>query len=196
MAFPTLFPDGSGDPTNPSTHRNVHFHEKIKHLLKFAEKKNGKWHYRFANHLRFPYWALKMIQRKRTPDQCSIYLKQNPGDAHLTFDELRQMAFGDNSANLLSQMSRYVANIPGTASYWHKIREDLKATITHVGPPTFFFTFSAADMHWPELHSLFGAPAGQIDPQERRFNVINNPHIVDWFFTHRLDKFIYKILVV
>ena len=65
MAFPTLFPDGKGDPTNQVLLRDVSFHERIKHLLKFAEIIDGKWVYRFANHPRFSYWAFNMIQRKR-----------------------------------------------------------------------------------------------------------------------------------
>ena len=37
LAFPALFPDGKGNPTNPCLHRDVPFNERIKHLLKFAE---------------------------------------------------------------------------------------------------------------------------------------------------------------
>ena len=37
MAFPTLFPDGKGDPTNQGLLRDVSLQERIKHLLKFAE---------------------------------------------------------------------------------------------------------------------------------------------------------------
>ena len=33
MAFPTLFPDGKGDPTNQALLRDVPLHERIKHLL-------------------------------------------------------------------------------------------------------------------------------------------------------------------
>jgi hypothetical protein len=61
------------------------------HLLKFAEIIDGKWVYRFANHHRFSYWAFNMIQRKRILQQSGIFLKQNPGGAHLTIDELREM---------------------------------------------------------------------------------------------------------
>lgn len=61
MAFPTLFPDGKGDPTCPNLNRDVPFNSAIKHLLKFGEFKNGQWNYRFANHPRFSYWALNMI---------------------------------------------------------------------------------------------------------------------------------------
>lgn len=56
LAFPTLFPDGKGDPTNPCLHRDVPFNERIKRLLKFAERTvNGKFYFRFASHPRFSY---------------------------------------------------------------------------------------------------------------------------------------------
>lgn len=43
MAFATLFPDGKGDPTNQALLRDVSLLERIKHLVKFAEKVDGKW---------------------------------------------------------------------------------------------------------------------------------------------------------
>jgi predicted nucleotidyltransferase len=47
-----------------------------------------------------------MIQRKRILQQSGIFLKQNPGEAHLTIDELREMA-ASNSANVfMSKVSR------------------------------------------------------------------------------------------
>ena len=72
------------------------------------------------------------------------------------------------------------------------MKEDLKAIVTSVGTPTFFFTFSSADMHWPELHSLFYDSDSEVNcsSQERRQNVIDNPHIVDCFFTQRLESFV------
>ena len=56
MAFPTLFPVGKGDPTNPSLRRDISFSEKIRHLIKYGEKKGNRWTYRFASQPRFPYW--------------------------------------------------------------------------------------------------------------------------------------------
>ena len=41
MAFPCLFPDGKGDPTDPSLHRDITLSAKIQHLIKFAEFFNG-----------------------------------------------------------------------------------------------------------------------------------------------------------
>ena len=194
MAFPTLFPDGKGDPTNQGLLRDVPLQERIKHLLKFAEIIDGKWVYRFAKHPRFSYWAFNMIQRKRILQQSGIFLKQNPGEAHLTIDELREMAASNNANVFMSKVSRYVGNIAGTNAYWNRVREELKAIITSVGAPTLFFTFSSADMHWPELHALFNADTdnelGNSTSEARRQNVINNPHVVDWFFTQRLESFV------
>ena len=190
LAFPTLFPDGRGDPTDPALVRNVTFHDRVKHLIKFGEYIDGKLIYRFANHPRFAYWALNMIQRKRVLEQGSVFLKQNPNEAHLTIDELREMAENNNSNQLMSKLTRYVGNIPGTNAYWHRVKEDLKAIVTHEGAGTIFFTFSSADMHWPELHDLLTSPSENTTSQQRRQNVIDNPHIVDWFFTERLESFV------
>ena len=85
-------------------------------------------------------------------------------------------------------MSRYLSNITGSNSYWHKAKEDLKAITSHVGAPTFFFTFFSADMHWPELHVLFSSSPSEITPERRQQNGIDNPHITDWFFTQRLEN--------
>ena len=129
-----------------------------------------------------------MIQRKRMLQQASVFIKQNPGEAHLTAEELRDLADTNNGSALLSKVFRYAANITGTPSYWHKVRSDLKAIITQVGPPTFFFKFSAADMHQPELHALFD-DHGDTTSETRRNNVIDNPHIVDYFLPNELTVF-------
>ena len=165
MAFPTLFPDGKGDPTNSSLMQEVSLADRVKRLIKFAENKNGKWLYRFASHPRFAYLAFNMIQRKRILQQTGVFLKQTPGEAHLTNEELQEMAASNNTNAFISKISRYVSNITGSNAYWHKNKEDLKPIITNSGPPTFFFTFSSADMHWPELHALFSTSADQNLPE-------------------------------
>ncbi|CAB4008890.1 Hypothetical predicted protein [Paramuricea clavata] len=62
-----------------------------------------------------------MIQRKRISQQSGIFLKQNPGEAHLTTDELCEMAASNNANVLMSKVSRYVGNIAGTNAYWNRI---------------------------------------------------------------------------
>ena len=41
MAFPTLFRNGTGDPSYMATMRAATLGEKVKHLIKFAENIDG-----------------------------------------------------------------------------------------------------------------------------------------------------------
>lgn len=45
-------------------------------------------------------------------------------------------------------------------------------------------------MHWPELHDLLSNPVNGSSTENKRQNVINNPHIIDRFFTQRLESFV------
>ena len=61
MSFPTLFPDGKGDPTNNATIYNTSdkikevFALKLNHLIRFGENLDRKWVERFASDFRFGY---------------------------------------------------------------------------------------------------------------------------------------------
>ena len=192
VVFPTLFPDSKGDPTNSGTKRDVTFGEKIKHLIKFGEKKDEKWRYRFAAHPRFAYWAFNMLQRHRMLSQGSIFLKQNPEESRMSVEELKEMLHSKSYAGVMSTlMHNNATNVTGSDAYWHKAKDDLKAIISKVGPPTVFFTLSCAEYHWPEFHHLFeNKTIEELSPTERQSNVLQNPHILDWLFTERTDRFV------
>ncbi len=195
MAFPTLFPDGKGDPTNNAIVLDTGkspteaFANKLKHLIKFAEKCNNKWVYRFAAHPRFAYWAFNILYRKRILGQGSFFLKQNPSEANLSLNDLKSMLLSKSYGTLMSKIMHYGKNITGTNAYWNQARDDLRAIIHQKGPPTIFWTLSCADFHWPEFHQLL-CPNSNISDSERRENVINNPHLLDWFFTERTERFV------
>ena len=97
LAFPSLFPDTKGDPTYLSLQREVasneteSLSEKIKQLFKFAKQKGNQWYSRFAPHPRFTFWAYNMLYRRRRLGHGNIYIKQNPGDANLTLNELHEI---------------------------------------------------------------------------------------------------------
>ena len=70
-------------------------------------------------------------------------------------------------------------------------KKDLRATIAQVGPTTIFFTLSCAEYHWPEFHNLLSNDhCGNITPKLRQEYVLDNPHLIDWFFTERTDRFV------
>ena len=41
-----------------------------------------------------------------------------------------------------------------TRSFWHKSRNELTYMISQLGCPTLFFTLSATDTKWPDLHVI------------------------------------------
>ncbi|RMZ93574.1 ATP-dependent DNA helicase pif1, partial [Brachionus plicatilis] len=96
----------------------------------------------------------------------------------------------DGSAEqLLRRMTPYSANITGSNAYWFQRRSELESTFEQKKPATVFFTFSYADNYWEDLHRLL--PGGfSTDPKKRYFNVLNNPHLVDWYFGIRLNEFL------
>ena len=194
MAFPCLFPDGKGDPTNLLLVRDISNNEteafslKLKLLMKFVELIDGKWHYRFASHPRFGYWAYNMLFRKRLLGQGNFYIKQTRRNTHPDLDELREMARNRDGHRLMSILMHYAKNVTGTNAYWNQQKNNLKAIISQKGAPTIFWTLSCAEFHWPEFHALFDQNNTQCNSAIT--NVIKNPHILDWFFTERVESFL------
>ena len=126
LAFPTLFPDGKGDPTCLSNLREISSNElesfalKLVHLLKYGEMKDGKWHYRFASHPRFAYWAYNMLYRKRLLSRGNLYVKDNPNDVDFTLEEFNEMLSENGSErcnNMLSTIFYYSKDLTGSNSY-------------------------------------------------------------------------------
>lgn len=152
MAFPTLFPRGTGDPTCPSCHHAVTLTEAFKHLIHYADAIGGQNYWRFASHPRFPYWALNMKMRHQLLSQSNVYLQQHPTDAELTVEDLQDMiARGVDAQHLMNRLQRYAAKIQGSNQFWYQKHQELRALFDQKGPPTLFWTVSSADIHWPAL---------------------------------------------
>jgi hypothetical protein len=86
-------------------------------------------------------------------------------------------------------MSTYSANITGSDAFWNRRRTELQATFEQKAMATIFFTFSYADNHLVDLHRLM--PGKKSTTKTERYkNVLNNQHLVDWYFSTRLNKFL------
>lgn len=90
------------------------------------------------------------------------------------------MVHSNSYTSLIKNIQYYAKNISGTNSYWYQLKEQLKATLQQIGTPTIFWTLSCAELHWPEFHALFGDVKNDYNTYKK--NVINEPHIFDWFF--------------
>ena len=194
ISFPSLFPDAKAKLTNSGTVRNISENEtesfalKIKHLIKFGEKINNVWKYRFASHPRFSYWAYNILYRKRLLGQGNFFIKQNPGEAALLIEELHSMLTTGNHSEIMTKLMHYTKNVTGTNAYWNQVKQQLRTTINQVGSPTIFWTLFCADFYWPEFHSFFSGNNPTSD--ELRQNVIANQHILTWLFTQSTEHFV------
>jgi hypothetical protein len=86
-AFPTLFPTGAGDFLG-QRQIQVTIGNYFKHLMMYDDS-------RFAKHPRFRFFALNTEMRWRALQTGRVYVKQHPGDAQLSLDELRDIWLGD-----------------------------------------------------------------------------------------------------
>ena len=108
---------------------------------------------RFARRPQFHFFALNTEMSWRGNETGRIYIRQNPVEAHLTVDDLRDM-IGREGEVFANKVTHYGASLRGTKQYWFRQRNHLIAMIDTLGLPTIFFTHSAADHQWPELANL------------------------------------------
>ena len=205
MAFPTLFPYGKGDWFNRERNVEVSLTDSNKHLLKYAVRNTisdtdnlePEYIYPFAEHERWANWAQNINERHRINDQRNIYLKKNPEDANLTENDLRNLVRdnGEEFKKLTNRMQTFNANIVGSNAYFWNKKKELEALMDQEGMCTMWFTLSAADNHWVDLHRLLygkGAYLPDISDPIKNVRWKNKmcqkfPHIVDTYFCKRVD---------
>lgn len=73
--------------------------------------------HRFAKHPRFHFFALNMEMHWRALQAGRIYIRQHPGDAQLTVDELRDMV-GREGQFFSNRVLHYASSLLGTRQYW------------------------------------------------------------------------------
>ena len=95
------------------------------------------------------------------------------------------------------RVTRFGSSLRGTRSYWNKNRVELTNMINQQGTPTFFFTLSATDTKWPDLHALMPGerPTG-LDQyhQWKIHNIISNMHITSQYMHNRFKTFLKEVL--
>jgi len=185
MAFPTLFPTGAALPNQPRI-KTVQLHEYALHLLHYHDN-------RFGKHPRFRYYIYNLMMRHRSQATTSFFVKKNIGDGFPTSIQelnIRLQQFPDDK--LAEQVMRFGSSLRGTRSFWHKAKNELTDMISQLGCPTFFFTLSAADTKWPDLHAIMPGnppPDVQLQHKWRNDNIISNPHLTSLYMHHRFTIF-------
>ena len=207
LAFPTLFPYGVGDCTKKTRSVNVTTTVAIKHYLNYSvHNSNTRMTvYPFARHKRWMHFGQNMAERHRFIGQRRVFLRRNTKFADISEENLRRIVCSrsDEYNELIRCMHVYNANIVGSNSYFFKRRKELEALMESKGMPTAWFTFSAADNHWHDLHKLVYSKDNvfyndtayndldELDKLRFRINTLRHyQHIVDKYFYKRTKAFL------
>jgi ATP-dependent DNA helicase PIF1 len=185
MDFPTLFPTGEADWLHPRI-CNIQLHEYGLHLLRFFDQ-------RFGRHPRFHYFLLNMIMRHRSQATAAVFVKKNIHDnSPTTILDLRQQLIDLPDNKLVEHLMHFGSTLRGTRAYWTKCHAELTDMITQLGCPTLFFTLSAADTKWPDLHNVMpkNAHSRRLNEHRKKIeNVIQYPHLVAMYMHQRFQIF-------
>ena len=183
--------DGDSHPSNMKqlTTRKVEVKQAASniHLLNYAlRNEDGTLNFPFAKHKRWMHWAQNMVERHRHIEQSRVCVETDYFK-NMTNEQLEEIVKGNGQElrNMMQKMYTYAANVNGSPSYLYKERKRLEHLMSTKGMCSLWFTLTAADNHWNDLHRLLRN--GRDEPQGnevekakvRRRLVRQNPHIVD-----------------
>jgi len=135
--------------------------------------------------------------RWRALQEGKVYIKQNPTDSQITVTDIQErIALDDN--HIADRIMQFGKGLRGSRQFWNSRRYELTDMIKQIGVQgLIFFTFSAADLHWPELHMLMPTNGNfETSAKQHNQNIINNPHITVWFFSKQFEIFFNDVLKV
>ena len=195
LAFPVLFPTGKfGLSANRSVHLSMrrYFNQRLLH----ADN-------RFAQNTEYLFFAQYICEARQISDNISIAMRKGSGLKSLTAGYLRN---ADNMEAALKQNEgfRFLQTVRGSYPYWLKTLHDLNAMVRQLDIPTWFCSFSAADLKWPETIQVIAQQQGQVlsdedilnmDWQRKCLWIRSNPVTAARHFEFRVNRFLRDVLM-
>ncbi|XP_064617311.1 uncharacterized protein LOC135481415 [Liolophura sinensis] len=192
-AFPVLFPKGS--PT---------YHDEREKKITISRYLNTRLMHadcRFAKSTEYIFYAQYLSEVQQVLSTVSIALrKSHQPDTEQTINKLTDY---DSLREILKTDSgfKFLKPIRGTPVYWQSAQKDLFAMLRQLGIPTWFCSFSAADMRWPEfIQALVVEEGRDIDITDMEWSakcelIRENPVMAARMFEHRFQCFLKEFLL-
>ncbi|XP_075334585.1 uncharacterized protein LOC142395729 [Odontesthes bonariensis] len=141
--FPVLFPSGQNTYHANRSHRLTlfrYFNNRLLHA-------DG----RFSSNVEYIFYAQYMSELEQVISNVSVALRkgqcgksQNLGDLLKNEESLKKLLEFDDGY-------RFLKPIRGTPAFWQSAKRDILACVKQLGKPTWFASFSSADMRWTNL---------------------------------------------
>ena len=111
---------------------------------------------------------------------------------------MRDLLAGD-VIHLAARVARLADHLRGTRPYWQARRRELLAMIKDLKCPHVFFTASAADVQWKDLHRFMPRTVSADTTEQERIRIFSanlneNPAIAAYWFQKRWELFFKHVL--
>ncbi|XP_042609822.1 uncharacterized protein LOC122142829 [Cyprinus carpio] len=192
--FPVLYP--TGGPT---------FHDERQEKITLSRYLNARIlnaDGRFAQNTDFLFYAQYISELDQIVSNVSIALRKGSEKNCLkvTADMLTN---SDSLQRILNydEGYKFLRPVRGTPPYWMSTQKDLFALIRQLGIPTFFASFSSADLRWPEMMKTFIKQEGkqinvdELDWSEKCGLIRRNPVTAARMFDHRWHCFLKNVIM-
>ncbi len=192
--FPVLYP--TGGPT---------FHDRREVRITLSRYLNARIlnaDGRFARSTDFIFYAQYLSELDQVVSNVSIALRKG-SDKSLTQLTSDMLTNPDSLSKILSfdEGYKFLRPIRGTPPYWQSTQKDLFALLRQLGIPTFFASFSSADLRWPEIISTIlkqegkNLNANELDWSEKCGLIRRNPVTAARMFDHRWHCFLRDVIM-
>ena len=131
-SFPCLHPDGNG---SLQSERPVKLSDQEYFTQRILNKDT-----RFAKNPAYIFAAIAYLEKKQ--------MERNRGISFIRGKSVKEK--DGTTTYTLNDPYSVLDNIKNTPRYWQKTRYELIARLENLGPFTYFFTLSCADLRWPE----------------------------------------------
>nr|XP_055030976.1 uncharacterized protein LOC129419814 [Misgurnus anguillicaudatus] len=197
MAFPVQFPDGKNTFDEPDRVKCVspsrYFNTRLFSVdNRCAKDTNYIFFAQFVTEMHMATSSMSIQLRKAKPMtrdgrriNCSLLQDKS---------ELEKLVHN-------KEATRFMQPLRGTPAYWEKTLRDLFSMLRQLGTPTFFCTFSAAEMRWPEVITAIKAQQGEtvnfseLDWSEKCDILKSNPVTAMRMFEKRVEALIRDLIM-
>jgi hypothetical protein len=193
--FPVLFP--SGGPT---------FHDERESRITLSKYLNARIMNadgRFARNTDYIFYAQYMSEVQQVVSSVSMALRKGGGNTSLREASPQMLLDSDSIGKILrnNEGYKFLRGIRGTPPYWMSVQKDLFAMIRQLSIPTFFASFSSADLRWPDMLSSLlriegkQTPLADLDWSDKCGLVRRNPVTAARMFDHRWHSFLRNVIL-
>ena len=195
-SFPRLFPTGRGtyhDIRNIKLTLGRYFLNRLLHVDN-----------RFAQNTDYIFFAQYLYEMQQIISSVSIALRKG-ADKKDDFTQVKVSDFKDATkiGELLkcNEGYKFLKNVRGTPAYWQSTQKDVLAMVRQLGKPTWFASFSSADMRWPEIMQTLLIQTGdrrklcELEWADKCNLLKSNPVTVARMFDKRFHTFMKKVIL-